>query len=112
MNGSIFGELKMILIEEFYNSFINILKITQNEFIYQYIHRINCIIRNYHNNILNDLKSNKELFNLLFNKIIKEYYIPIKEECENLLNSKNEIEYLYSFQKHCKKNQYPMHKCG
>ena len=76
MNGAIFSKLKMILIED-YNSFINILKISQTEFINQFNHRINCIIRNYHNKIKNEIKSNKELFNLLFNKIIKEYYIPI-----------------------------------
>ena len=76
MNGSLFSKLKMILIED-YNSFIKILKISQTEFINQFNHRIYCIIRNYHNNIKNEIKSNKELFNILFNKIIKEYYIPI-----------------------------------
>ncbi len=113
MDDTKLNELKQIFIEEFFNTFSDILTTTQDEFIKNYLHRINIILMNYHNKQFNELKSNNDLFNIIFKKIIKEYYIPIKQECKNYINKpKEEIKYLNSFQKHCSKNRYAKHKCG
>ena len=113
MDDTKLNELKQIFIEEFFNTFSEILTTTQDEFIKNYLHRINIILMNYHNKQFNELKSNNDLFNIIFKKIIKEYYIPIKQECKNYINKpKEEIKYLNSFQKHCSKNRYAKHKCG
>ena len=55
-------EILKIFTEEFYTSIIDILIISKDEFLNNFIHRMNIILKAYHNNLINEIRKNKNLF--------------------------------------------------
>ena len=55
-------EILKIFTEEFYTCISNILTISKEEFFKYFIHRMNIILKEYHSNLLNEIRKNKSLF--------------------------------------------------
>ena len=104
-------QLHLIFREEFNESFHDILTISQDEFKIKYLHRVNIILKLYHNKILPELRKNKDLFNRTYKIIFEDYYLPCKYSCQNTLKQKRNAEILKNFQHHCKENTIAYHIC-
>ena len=104
-------QLHLIFREEFNESFHDILTISQEEFKNKYLHRINIILKSYHQRIIPELRKNKDLFTKTYKLIFEDYYLPCKFSCQNTLNNKRNSEILKNFQHHCKDNTIANHIC-
>ena len=104
------NEIKSIFVEEFLESFHDILLISQKEFIQKYIHRLNIILTSYNQSVIPYLKSNKNIFKSLYSTIYEDYYLPIKFDCKSTLDSTKK-ETLKNFHPHCSSNKKALHTC-
>ena len=104
-------EILKIFTEEFYTSITDILIISKDEFLNNFIHRMNIILKAYHNNLINEIRKNKNLFSNQIKRIIKQYYIPTKNLCEKELKNIKYSDKLTSYEKHCDLNKEPIHYC-
>lgn len=106
------SQLTSIFIEEFYESFQEILLISQEDFIQKYIRRLNIILTSYYPNIIPHLKANEHLFNNIYQTIYEDYYLSTKYDCNSALKQ-GKKEVLTSFQPHCPDNagSNPCHTC-
>ena len=103
-------EILKIFTEEFYASITDILILSKDEFLTNFIHRMNIILKSYHINIINEIRKNKNLFSNQIKIIINYFYKPIKNLCEkDLKNLKPEK--LITYEKHCENNKEPIHYC-
>ena len=104
------NEIKSIFVEEFLESFHDILLISQKEFIQKYIHRLNIILTSYNQSVIPHLKRNKNIFKSLYSTIYEDYYLPIKFDCKSTLDSTKK-ETLKNFHPHCSSNKKALHTC-
>ena len=73
-NNNLQKELHNIFIEEFNESFHNILTISKDEFTHLFIHRINIILNSYYPKLIPKLRKNKNLISKEFKSILEDYY--------------------------------------
>ena len=104
-------ELHNIFVEEFNESFHNILTISKDEFTHLYIHRINIILNSYYPKLIPELRKNKNLFSKEFKTILEDYYLPCIYLSDNIIKKKKSGEKLYDFQRHCQENTEALHSC-
>ena len=104
------SELKTIFIDEFFESFHDILISSQEEFLSEYIHRLNIILSSYNQSIIPYIRSNPEIFRLNFREIFEDYYLPIKFQSKSALNSSKK-EILKNFHPHCESSFQALHTC-
>ena len=104
-------QLHFIFKEEFNESFHDIFTISQDEFKTKYLHRINIILKSYHQKLIPELRKNKDLFTKIYKLIFEDCYLPCKFLCQNTLNNKRNAEILKNFQHHCKENTIANHIC-
>ena len=104
-------ELNNIFIEEFNDSFHNILTITQEEFTKNFIHRMNIILNSYYPKLIPELRKHKDFFTKSFKIILEDYYMPCLYLSEKVINKKVPLEKLTEFQRHCIKNTQAYHSC-
>ena len=82
-------ELHNIFVEEFNESFHNILTISKEEFTHLFIHRMNIILNSYYPKLIPELRKNKILFSKEFKRILEDYYLPCIFHSENIIKKKN-----------------------
>ena len=104
-------EILKIFTEEFYASITDILILSKDEFLTNFIHRMNIILKSYHINIINEIRKNKNLFSNQIKIIINYFYKPIKNLCEKELKNIKYSEKLITYEKHCENNKEPIHYC-
>ena len=104
-------ELHNIFVEEFNESFHNILTISKEEFTHLFIHRMNIILNSYYPKLIPELRKNKILFSKEFKRILEDYYLPCIFHSENIIKKKKPAEKLYDFQRHCQNNKEALHSC-
>ena len=110
-NNNLQKELHNIFIEEFNESFHNILTISKDEFTHLFIHRINIILNSYYPKLIPELRKNKNLISKEFKSILEDYYLPCIYLSDNILKKKKPVEKLNDFQRHCQENTEALHSC-